>query len=210
MLTTLLDGNSPHTHAAVNLKNDSRALAFGFISSKATNIELQNNQSGPAEGSINFLSFGGAYATKFGSLAVGITAQYLREEFYVYNANGFAVNFGMGGHLWNNRLRLGTSLLNLGKMNEAGNGTKLLPTLIRTGYDAELITFIPPQNDDLSIIVNLKMIGFSLYPKLKVLPLRNRRQNLIQTLPWSLTLLAFSLFGEDTKRALLFATGVAV
>lgn len=149
-------GNSPHTHAAVNLKKDSRALAFGFISSEAMNIELQNNQSGPTEGNINFLSLSGAYASKFGPLAVGVTAQYLREEFYVYNAHGFAVNFGMGGHLWNKRLRLGTSLLNLGKINEAGNGTKLLPTLFRTGYDAELITFKPPQNDNLPIMVNLK------------------------------------------------------
>ncbi len=149
-------GNSPHTHAAINTKKESRALAFGFISSQANNIELRSNQAVSSYGSINFISLAGAYANKIGPLAFGGTIQYLREEFYVYNAHGYAANVGVSSHFWNEGLLAGASLLNIGTMHVVGGGTTSIPTLFRLGFDAELITFVPPDNQNLPVTIKLK------------------------------------------------------
>jgi len=155
---TLWIGDLTHAHAAINLKNDQRGLAFGFIGSQADDIPLRGNQAGPPEGTfaVSFLSLSGGYAYKLGPIALGGAFQYLREEYYTYNASGYAANFGAATQLWDNRIRLGASLLNVGQMNELRNESTTLPTTFRTGFSAEVITFTPPENDNLPITVFLK------------------------------------------------------
>lgn len=155
---TLWIGDLTHTQAAVNLRKKNRAFAFGLLTSQADEIPLRGNQPGPPEGSFNIstLSLSGGYAYKLGPLALGATLQYLREEYYIYNASGYAINLGASGKFWNNHIRLGASILNLGKMNELRNQPTELPTTFRTGFSAKLFTFMPPENEDLPISVALK------------------------------------------------------
>ncbi len=51
---------------------------------------------------------------------------------------------------------MGTSLLNLGEMNELRNEATPMPTTFKFGTNARLLTFMPPENDDLPITVYLK------------------------------------------------------
>ncbi len=85
---TLWIGDINYTHAGVNMRKGSRAIAFGFIGSQGDDFELRN-QPGPSEGafSVSFLSLSGGYAYKLGPVALGATAQYIREDYYIYNAS---------------------------------------------------------------------------------------------------------------------------
>ncbi|WP_441000552.1 PorV/PorQ family protein [Fodinibius sp. SL11] len=155
---TLWIGDLTLTHAGVNLQNENRALAFGFLSSQADNIPLRGNQPGPPDGSFNIssIALSGAYAYKIGRVALGATLQYLREEYYIYNASGYSANLGAAAQFWKNRIRFGTSLLNFGKMNELRNQATELPTTVKAGFSANLFTFTPPQNNSLPISVAIK------------------------------------------------------
>lgn len=150
-------GDLHYTNAGVNLRKNNRALAFGFLGSQVDDIPLRN-QPGPSDGSftVSSLSLSGGYAFRMGPLALGATLQYLREEYYIYNASGFAASLGASVRLWDERLHIGTSLLNLGEMNELRIEATPLPTTFRAGFDIEVLTFTPPQNDDLPIVLNLK------------------------------------------------------
>jgi len=154
---TLWIGDLTHTHAAVNFRKGSRALAFGFLGSQVDDIQLRD-QPGPSNGSftVSSLSLSGGYANKIGPVALGATIQYLREEYYIYNASGYAANLGASVRLWDDRILVGTSLLNLGTMDKLRNESTTLPTTFRAGFDAELFTFTAPENKDLPITVNLK------------------------------------------------------
>jgi len=155
---TLWIADITHAHAAINLKNEAHALAFGFLGSQVKDIPLRGNQAGPAQGTFNvsFLSLSGAYAYRLGPVALGATLQYLREEYYIYNASGYALSLGAATKILDNRLQLGTSLMNLGKMNKLRNTGTTLPTTYRAGINARLFTFVPPKNSNLPITVHLK------------------------------------------------------
>jgi hypothetical protein len=155
---TLWIGDLTHTHAATNLRKGSRALAFGFLGSQVDDIPLRGNQPGPSDGSfaVSTISLSGGYAYRFGPVALGGTLQYLREEYYIYDASGWAANIGASARFWDNRIHIGTSLLNMGKMNELRNEATPLPNTFRAGFDAELLTFTAPKNKNLPITLNLK------------------------------------------------------
>lgn len=155
---TLWIGDLNHTHAGVNIKKESQAFAFGFLGSEVDDIPQRGNQPGPPNGSfsVSSLALSGGYARKLGPVALGATIQYLREQYYIYSASGFAFNFGASTLLWDDRLRLGTSLVNVGEMDNLRNESTTLPTSFRAGYDIELFTFTPPENEELPITVNLK------------------------------------------------------
>jgi hypothetical protein len=155
---TLWIGDLAHTHAGINLRKNSRALAFGFLGSKVDGIPLRGNQPGPADGSftVSSLSLSGGYAQSFGPLAVGASLQYLREEYYIYDASGYALSLGASARFWDERLNVGASLLNWGNMDKLRNEATTLPTALRTGFDVNFLTFTTTPNSDWPISLNLK------------------------------------------------------
>lgn len=155
---TLWIGDLTNTHAGINLRKNQRALAFGFLTSEADNIPLRGNQPGPPDGTFNIstVSLSGGYAYRIGPLALGITLQYLREEYYIFNASGYTANLGTAGEFMNGRIRIGAALLNLGNMNKLRNQSTELPTTFRTGFSAKLISFTPPQSKSFPISIALK------------------------------------------------------
>lgn len=155
---TLWIADLKHTNAAANFRKGSRALAFGFLGSQVNEVSLRENQSGAPGGSfaVSTFSLSSGYAYRLGPVALGGTLQYLREEFYIYEASGWAANIGASAIILDNRILIGTCLLNIGAMNELHVEATPLPTMFRAGYNAELFTFTPPQNSDLPVTVNLK------------------------------------------------------
>lgn len=150
-------GDLYYTNAGINLRKNNRALAFGFLSSQVDAFPL-SNEIGAPEGpfTANSFSLSGGYAFRMGPVALGATLQYLREEYYIYNASGYAASLGASARFWDDRLHIGTSLLNLGEMTELRSESTPLPTTFRAGYDIELFTFTPPQNVELPVVVSLK------------------------------------------------------
>ncbi len=145
---TLWIGGLTNTHAAVNLKRDKSAIAFGLLASDAGDLELRSRP-GPSQGSFSasYLSLSGGYAYNYRNFAIGASLQYLREELYIYNASGYAVNAGITSHWVNRRLYVSAALQNAGNMDKLNNEATQLPTQFRSGINARLLTFTAGEND---------------------------------------------------------------
>lgn len=129
-----------HTHVAANFKNSNRAIAFGLLAEQADDFELRSRP-GPSEGSFNvsYLSLAGAYAVSYKNFAAGFSAQYLREEIYIYDASGYAINAGVSSHWLQKKLFISAAFLNTGKMKALNLEETPLPSLFRAGFSAELL-----------------------------------------------------------------------
>lgn len=145
-----------NSHMAVNLKRDRQAIAFGLLNSSTDDLEARLTP-GPSDGSfsVSYLSLAAGYARTFGNIAVGIAGHYLREEFYLDNASGYAFSAGLSGHWFDGHLKAGVSLLNMGEMNKLADQATDLPSNLRAGAAADLVAFTPPGNDHLPIRVTL-------------------------------------------------------
>lgn len=150
-------GDIRNSHAAASFKKNNRAIAFGLLASEASDFELRGNQAGPSQGTFSFsyLSLAGAYAYQVKSFSLGASFQYLREEAYIYNASGFAINAGISSRWIDNRLTISAALQNWGEMDDLNSTPTTLPTQIRAGFHAYLFTIVPPKNDEFPIAVSL-------------------------------------------------------
>ncbi|MDX1619000.1 MAG: PorV/PorQ family protein [Balneolaceae bacterium] len=153
---TLWIANVFNSHVAVNLKSGHGSIGFGLLSSNATDFEARSRP-GPADGtfSVSYLSLAAAYARSIRNFSVGGAFQFLREEFLVSEATGYAFNAGVSSHWLDRRLRIGIALLNQGRMNELIDEPTPLPSTLRFGVAAEIATISPPRNDDLPIRISL-------------------------------------------------------
>lgn len=145
-----------NSHVAVNLKRGNDTFAFGLLNSTASDFEARMRP-GPPDGSfsVSYLSAAAAYARTFNNISVGAAGHFIREEYLVNNASGYALNFGISGHWLNRRLRAGATLLNLGEMNELIDEATELPANVRAGISGKIFEFIPSKNEDLPILVIL-------------------------------------------------------
>lgn len=144
------------SHVAVNFKREQSAIAFGIISSAGDDFEFRE-QPGPSQGTFSFtyLSLAGAYAYRVGRFSAGLAAQYLFEEAYIYRASGYAFNAGVSAEWWDDRLRTGITLSNLGRMNDLNNRATPLPTRLKGGFSLYLFEFSSPGDDNFPIGVTL-------------------------------------------------------
>lgn len=142
--------------AAINFLRSGYAYAFGVYSSRADGFEARD-QPGPSAGnfSINYLSISGAFAYKLGPFSAGITGQFLREEVFQFRANGYAVTAGLSTQLYNNRVRAGLSINNIGNMESLDDISTTLPTTFNLGASADLIEFVTPGDNDLPVLITL-------------------------------------------------------
>lgn len=140
-------GGLTNTHAAVNFRRDNSAIAFGLLASEADDFELRSRP-GPSQGSfsVSYLSLSGAYAFSYQNLSLGAAFQYLREELYIYNASGYALNAGLSSHWFDKKLYVSATLQNLGKMDELNNARTQLPTNLRGGFKANVFDIADDAN----------------------------------------------------------------
>lgn len=142
--------------ASANFLRDGYALALGVYNSRSSGFEARDRPGDPIGNfSISYLSISGAAAYKIGPFSAGITGQFLREEVFQLRANGFAVNAGIAAELFQQRVRLGAVLQNLGEMDELDIEATSLPTNFRLGAMANLVEFTTPGVNDLPILLSL-------------------------------------------------------
>ncbi|MFD2532226.1 PorV/PorQ family protein [Gracilimonas halophila] len=139
----------------VNFLRNRSAVAFSFYTSGSSEYQQFVNPGEPnGSFSIQYLSIAAAYAYNFKYFTIGATAQYLNEENFTYNANGYAFNVGLASQFFNDRLRLGTSLTNLGEMEKLNIESTQLPSTYRAGISADLIEFTAQRNGELPILIS--------------------------------------------------------
>jgi hypothetical protein len=77
-----------------------------------------------------------AYATQvLQDWQVGIQAKYLYEKYYLFSADGFAIDLGLKKKDLIQDLSWGFVIQNLGKMSALKEESTRLPLVIRTGFD---------------------------------------------------------------------------
>lgn len=137
------------------LTEKNQRLGIGFISNTTGDIETRNVP-GPALSTANvtFLSIAASYAYSFKFVHIGAMASYVSEQYISDNAGGYSLGFGFYSPLLNNKLKLGASINHFGEMNAVNTVSSQLPTELRFGLDADLLSFSLAYGDGLSIILN--------------------------------------------------------
>jgi len=140
--------------AGVNFVRNRSALAFGVYNSAADGFEARDRP-GPSAGnfSVGYLSFSGAAAHRFGPLSLGITGQFLREEVFQFRATGYAISAGAALRFFDNRLRAGTAVRNLGEMESLDEQSTKLPASISAGFSADVLTITTPGVNDFPVLI---------------------------------------------------------
>lgn len=138
-------------------QRDNHAFGLGVNSISVQDIEERSGSTTEPDGffTSNQLSIAGSYAIRFKQVSLGVTGQFLSENYSIYSATGFAFNFGINTSFLNDRLNVAASLQNLGTMNELIEEPTPLPTNVRAGVHTQLIEFTAPGFSDVPIIVNL-------------------------------------------------------
>ncbi len=137
----------------INLVNDQRAFAFSFYTSGISGFEQRNNP-GESNGefSIQYVSISAGYARDFKWFSAGIAAHYLNEEVFPFRANGYAINLGLATSLTDDRIRIGTSLLNIGEMEKLDQVATELPSSFNFGVAIDVLEFVHGKSPDLPIL----------------------------------------------------------
>ncbi len=142
----------------INLSNGTRAFAFSFYTSGISGFEQRNNP-GESNGefSIQYVSISVAYARNFKWFNAGITAHYLNEEVYPFRANGYAINVGLASELFDDKLRVGASLLNIGEMEKLDQVATDLPSSFNLGLSVDVLEFVHGKSPDLPILASVML-----------------------------------------------------
>ncbi|HET8864882.1 MAG TPA: PorV/PorQ family protein [Gracilimonas sp.] len=139
----------------INFINERRAIAFSFYSSGADDYQ-QYDRPGQSNGnfSIQYLSISAAYAYDFNYFSLGGAIQYLNEEVFTYQANGYAFNFGIATQVFDERIKAGASLTNVGEMDQLNINSTSLPSNLKFGLSADIAELTAPKNDNLPILIS--------------------------------------------------------
>jgi hypothetical protein len=128
------------------------AVSLNMIS--VTGIELRDETASEIPiGDTHALNtyLGLAYATKiFGSWQIGVQVKYLYEKYYLYSADGFALDLGLKKENLLQDLSWGLVIQNLGKMANLKEEATKLPLNLRTG-----VSYLLP----LQILENRPMVA---------------------------------------------------
>jgi hypothetical protein len=131
-----------HEFAAIQLLSGTHNIGVAINWMRVPGIELRGEQASEkpqGEATADFLSLGLAYATVFAEdWYLGMQLKYLYERYYLEDAAGFAVDFGVIRQLPINGLLWGLSIQNLGSMGQVRQRETKLPLLIRTGLNYQL------------------------------------------------------------------------
>ena len=148
--------DSNNLFGGINLKNGNRAIAFSFYTSGISGFEQRNNP-GDSNGdfSIQYVSISGAYSREFKWFSAGIAAHYLNEEVFPFRANGYAINLGLATALSNDRIRIGTSLLNIGEMEKLDQVATNLPSSFNFGVAVDVLEFVHEKSPELPILATI-------------------------------------------------------
>lgn len=148
--------NSGNSLAATVLPRRNGALGIGVLTSSISDIEARNTPGEPVGTfDVNYFAFAGAYAYRMGAVSVGVTGMFLHEQLYQQSASGYALNAGISAQLLQERLRLGTTLLNYGEMEILQETRSPLPTLWKSGFWSEVAQFSISGSNEIPVLIAL-------------------------------------------------------
>lgn len=125
---------SGNTFFSVHTPSRYGVISIGVLTSAIDDIEARQVPGSPSGNfEVSYYAFAGSYSRQVGPLAFGVTAMYLYEELYNLWATGYAVSGGVSASFLDNRLRIGSSILNNGEMEILVDSRSPLPTMWRTG-----------------------------------------------------------------------------
>ncbi|MCH8495932.1 MAG: PorV/PorQ family protein [Balneolales bacterium] len=146
--------NSGNSHASVVLPTSRSSFAFGILTSSITDIEARQTPGDPSGTfDVNYYAFAGSYARNIGPVALGVSAMYLYEQLYQMSASGYGINVGASTILFDNRLRLGSAVLNMGRMDYLAETRSPLPTIWKTGFWADAVQFSVSGSNEIPIMI---------------------------------------------------------
>jgi hypothetical protein len=122
---------------AIQFINGKHNIAISLNMISVTGIELRDETAseipiGDTQSLNTYLGL--AYATEiFGSWLFGLQAKYLYEKYYLYSADGFALDMGIKRASVVKDLSWGFVVQNLGKMSMLKEEATKLPLILRTG-----------------------------------------------------------------------------
>jgi hypothetical protein len=131
---------SGNTFFSVHTPSRYGVFSLGVLTSSINDIEARQVPGSPSgQFDVSYYAFAGSFSRSFGPISVGITGMYLYEELYNLWATGYAISGGVTASLLDDRLRLGSSLLNNGEMEILVDARSPLPTMWRTGVWSRIL-----------------------------------------------------------------------
>jgi hypothetical protein len=128
-----------HEFAAIQFVNGTHNIAVSLNMMSVNGIELRDETAseipiGETQSLNTYL--GVSYATQlFAGWQIGLQIKYLYEKYYLYSADGFALDLGLKKTNLLPNLSWGLVFQNFGKMSVLKEVSTRLPFLIRTGVD---------------------------------------------------------------------------
>ncbi len=135
--------DTQNSFAGLIYKGDRQAFGVALLSSLNDDIPARSGATSNPDGyfALRYFSLAGSYSRSIGPLAFGVTGMYLYEQFFRQDASGFAANAGMALNLLDERVRLGTSVRNLGSMQDLAETATRLPAMLSIGTNIQLLQF---------------------------------------------------------------------
>jgi hypothetical protein len=147
---------SGNTFFSVHTPSRYGVISIGVLTSAIDDIEARQVPGTPSGNfEVSYYAFAGSYSKQVGPLAFGVTAMYLYEELYNLWATGYAVSGGVSASFLDNRLRIGSSLLNNGEMEILVDSRSPLPTMWRTGIWSRVLQVSTVGSSEIPLTVAL-------------------------------------------------------
>lgn len=131
------------------------SVGLGVLSSSIGDIEARQGP-GPSDGtfSVTYLAFTGGFSTQVGPLSLGVNASLLSEQLFDRSAGGYSLGAGAAVRLADDRIRIGSTVAHLGKMDPLAIEASPLPSVWRTGVSADVLQFSVNGSSEVPVVVN--------------------------------------------------------
>jgi hypothetical protein len=131
------------------------SVGLGVLSSSIGDIEARQGP-GPSDGtfSVTYLAFTGGFSTQAGPLSLGVNASLLSEQLFDRSAGGYSLGAGAALRLADNRIRIGSAVAHLGKMDPLAIEASPLPSVWRTGVSADVLQFSVNGSSEVPVVIN--------------------------------------------------------
>ena len=130
------------------------SVGLGVLSSSISDIEARQGP-GPSDGtfSVTYLAFTGGFSTKIGPLALGVNASLLSEQLFDRSAGGYSLGAGAALRFADNRIRIGSTVAHLGKMEPLAIEASPLPSVWRTGLSMDVLQFSVNGSSEVPVVI---------------------------------------------------------
>lgn len=131
------------------------SVGLGVLSSSIGDIEARQGP-GPSDGtfSVTYLAFTGGFSTQVGPLSLGVNASLLSEQLFERSAGGYSLGAGAAVRLADDRIRIGTAVAHLGKMDPLAIEASPLPSVWRTGVSADVLQFSVNGSSEVPVVIS--------------------------------------------------------